>query len=127
MTCQAHPFLVKKGESGVRFVPFKIVYLGGYLACLFLSVSCRCPSGSLETPPRWHATIYISGIISVEFTNFGQNMDVNQSKVMGQRSTSPLPLFTVSAGSVLGQGPYWSRSCWAKVDLEGSKVTRSKV
>ena len=21
-------------------------------------VSCRCPGGSLETPPRWHATIY---------------------------------------------------------------------
>ncbi len=23
-------------------------------------MSCRCPSGSLETPPRWHATIYIT-------------------------------------------------------------------
>ncbi len=22
-------------------------------------VSCRCPSGLLETPPRWHATIYM--------------------------------------------------------------------
>ncbi len=24
VTCQAHPVLVKKGESNVRFVPFKI-------------------------------------------------------------------------------------------------------
>ncbi len=23
-------------------------------------MSCRCPSGLLETPPRWHATIYNS-------------------------------------------------------------------
>ena len=22
-------------------------------------MSCRCPSGSLEDPPRWHATIYL--------------------------------------------------------------------
>ena len=38
VTCQAHPVLVKKGESEMRFVPFKIFHLGGYLACLLLSV-----------------------------------------------------------------------------------------
>ena len=70
VTCQAHPVLVKKGESNVRFVPFKTFYLGGYLVCLGLvhlwtdqripgPVSCRCPGGSLETLPRWYATIYL--------------------------------------------------------------------
>ncbi len=61
------PCLSKKGESNMQFVPFKIFYLGGYLACLLVHlwtdqripgpVSCRCPSGLLETPSRWHATI----------------------------------------------------------------------
>ena len=49
---------------------FSNFYLGGDLTCLFLRVhlwtdqripspvSCRCPGGSLETPPRWHATMY---------------------------------------------------------------------
>ncbi len=38
MTCQAHPALVKKGESDVRFVPFNFFfYLSGYLACLLLT------------------------------------------------------------------------------------------
>ncbi len=32
------PCLSKKGESNMRFVPFKIFCLGGYLACLLLSV-----------------------------------------------------------------------------------------
>ena len=37
-------------------------YLGGY--DIPGPVSCRCPSGSLETPPRWHATISIYGMQS---------------------------------------------------------------
>ena len=56
------PCLSEKGESNVQFVPFLIFfYLGGYLLWMDQRipgpVSCRCPSGSLETPPRWHATI----------------------------------------------------------------------
>ena len=46
VTCQAHPVLVKKGESNMRFVPFKIFYIGGYLACLLLSPQGRT-KGSL--------------------------------------------------------------------------------
>ena len=42
------PCLSKKGESNVQFVPFKRI--PG-------PVSCRCPGGSLETPPRWHVTV----------------------------------------------------------------------
>ncbi len=38
VTCQAHPVLIKKGESSMRFVSFLISCLGGYLACLLLSV-----------------------------------------------------------------------------------------
>ncbi len=42
------------------------IYMGTFISLSFLwtdqmipgPVSCRCPSGSLETPPRWHATIY---------------------------------------------------------------------
>ncbi len=60
----------------MRFVPFKIFYLGGYLAYVGLvhlwtdqripgPVSCRCPSGLLETPPRWHATIYMSSKVKL--------------------------------------------------------------
>ncbi len=48
------------------FVSFKKFCLGNYLAGLLWTdqripgpVSCRCPGGLLETPPRWHATIYI--------------------------------------------------------------------
>ncbi len=25
-------------------------------------MSCRCPGGLLETPPRWHVTIYMDGL-----------------------------------------------------------------
>ena len=69
VTCQAHPVLVKKGESNVRFVLFK--FLSRWLPNLLVGlvhlwmdqripgpVSCRCRGGSLETPPCWHATIY---------------------------------------------------------------------
>ncbi len=44
----------EKGESSVRFVHlWTDQRIPG-------PVSCRCPSGLLETPPRWHATIYFT-------------------------------------------------------------------
>ncbi len=39
-------------------------------------VSCRCPGGSLETPPRWHATIYIQ--------NYLMGQDISAQNIMGQ-------------------------------------------
>ncbi len=72
------PCLSKKGESNVWFVPFKI-FLSRWLSSLIgppvdgpkdpWPVSCRCPSGSLETPPRWHATIYIISSYCVHIVN----------------------------------------------------------
>ena len=53
VTCQAHPVLVKKA-----------IQTCGFFLCVYRipgPVSCRCPeprAGLLETPPRWHATIY---------------------------------------------------------------------
>ncbi len=44
--CQAHLALVKKANQ----------MCGSFLIRIPGPVSCRCPSGSLETPPRWHAT-----------------------------------------------------------------------
>ncbi len=54
----------------MRFVPF-LKFLppqvgGSHVGLVHLwtdqripgPVSCRCPGGSLETPPRWHVTIY---------------------------------------------------------------------
>ncbi len=59
MTCQAHPVLVKKANQ-----------VCGSFFLIFLSrwripdpMSCRCPEprvGLLETPPRWHMTIYMA-------------------------------------------------------------------
>ena len=49
--CQAHPVLVKKANQMCGLCLFKFFIPG--------PVSCRCPGGLLETPPRWHATIYI--------------------------------------------------------------------
>ncbi len=60
VTCQAHPALVKKANQMCG--SFLLIFF--YLVHLWTDqripgpVSCRCPSGSLETPPRWHATIY---------------------------------------------------------------------
>ncbi len=42
------PCLSKKGESSLWFVPFKICYLGGYLACLLLP----CRSGQPVNGPK---------------------------------------------------------------------------
>ena len=61
---------LKKANQMCGSFLFLNFYLGGYLACIILRVhlwknqripgpvSCRCPGGSLETPLRWHATIY---------------------------------------------------------------------
>ena len=45
------PCLSKKGESNVQFVHLWTDQMSPG------PVSCRCPGGSLETPPRCHATI----------------------------------------------------------------------
>ncbi len=69
VTCQAHPVLVKKGRikyhivrelryimsdrtSACGFIPFKIVYLGGYLASLLLSRSGPPVDGPKDPWPR---------------------------------------------------------------------------
>ena len=81
VTCQAHPVLVKKTNQMCS--SFLLNFLSRWLSCGVLvnsagwrlpcrsgppvdgpkypwPVSCRCPSGLLETPPCWHAIIYIS-------------------------------------------------------------------
>ncbi len=54
VTCQAHPVLVKKANQMCGS------FLCGRTKGLPGPVSCRCPSGLLETPSRWHATIYLT-------------------------------------------------------------------
>ncbi len=103
MTCQAHPVLVKKANQmcGSFLLKFLSRWLSSLLIvkCLGLvhlwtdqripgPVSCRCPNGSLETPPRWHATIsifmqsdktsiYCSTFCSNGCTNWDLNMNWN--------------------------------------------------
>ena len=41
-------------------------------------MSCRCPSGLLETPPRWHTTIYI--VLQLLCTTLTISREVLQKK-----------------------------------------------
>ncbi len=70
VTCQAHPVLVKKVNQRCGSFLFKIfawVTVPG-------PVSCRCPGGLLETPPRWHATI--CAIILQNLGNVGNPIQI---------------------------------------------------
>ena len=63
VTCQAHPVLVKKANQMCGLFLLKnfiqvIIHLWTDQR-IPGPVSCRCPNGLLETPPRWQATICI--------------------------------------------------------------------
>ncbi len=99
VTCQAQPVLVKKANQMCGSFLLGLVHLWTDQR-IPGPVSCCCPSGLLETPSRWHGTVYRKG-----FCPFFRPPNVCRTCQ---------PIFTMSAGVVhcrmsgKGQNQTWA-------------------
>ena len=83
VTCQAHPALVKRGQWSVCVFQFWLSCPVHLLTdqripgpCL---VAARSQGGLLETPPRWHATIYLNMLYAHTYTSLANFIVTGQT------------------------------------------------